>query len=106
MNIVLNGSYSSGTAADSTGLLIADFSDIIQGITGISIKSNTNRGGFYCYDQSMQQSPIVANNVNLVFSGTKLYMNTGSSAHPILQISGADYLCLMYGSTISYTELV
>jgi len=106
MNIVLNGKYSSATAGDSTGLLIADFSDIIQGITSIIMKNNTNKSGFFYYDQNMQQSPNVANQVNIVFSGTKLYMNTGSNSYPRLQISGADYLCLMYGSTISYTELV
>ena len=106
MNIVLNGNYSSATAGDSTGLLIADFSDIIQGITSIIMKNNTNKSGFFYYDQNMQQSPNMANQVNIVFSGTKLYMNTGSNSYPRLQIAGADYLCLMYGSTISYTELV
>ena len=105
MNIVLNGNYRSATAEDSTGLLIADFSDIIQGITSIIMENNTNKSGFLYYDQDMQQIPYVGNQVNIVFSGTKLYMNTGSNSYPILQISGADYLCLMYGSTISYTKL-
>lgn len=107
MNIVLNGSYNSNTitARDSTGFLIADFGDIIQGITAISMKTNTNKNGFHCYDQSMQQSPYVTNKVNIVFSGTKLYMNTGLDSYPRLQIYSADYLCLMYGSTIKYTEL-
>ncbi|GEO65896.1 hypothetical protein [Levilactobacillus spicheri] len=107
MNIVLNGSYNSNTitARDSTGFLIADFGDIIQGITAISMKTNTNKNGFYCYDQSMQQSPYVTNKVNIVFSGTKLYMNTGLDSYPRLKIYSADYLCLMYGSTIKYTEL-
>ena len=105
--IVLNGTYKSATSSDANGLLIADLGSIVKGISSVNITAAQYSYIFSLYDVNFSSSSEVLNEImNFGYSGTKLMLKSPYSDKPMIRINEVSELCILYGSTIKYTELV
>ncbi|WP_260254173.1 hypothetical protein [Levilactobacillus brevis] len=101
--IVLNGKFQSLTSSDTSGLLVANLSAIVKGISGITITAADVGGSFYYPVGSSAHASKIP---NFVYSGTKLMLKSPYTDAPTIIIPGGNDLSILYGSTIKYTELV
>ncbi|ORJ52890.1 hypothetical protein LBR_12315 [Levilactobacillus brevis] len=101
--IVLNGKFQSLTSSDTSGLLVANLSAIVKGISGITITAADVGDSFYYPVGSSAHASKIP---NFVYSGTKLMLKSPYTDAPTIIIPGGNDLSILYGSTIKYTELV
>jgi len=103
--IVLDGIYKSATSKDANGLLLADLSAIVKGISRVDVIGANTTSNFYYYDVDFAQSPY-SGSVSFGYSGTKLMLKSPYDNAPMIETSNRIDLCIEYGSTIKYTDLV
>ena len=101
--IVLNGEFKSVDSSDTNGLLLADLSAIVKGISGVSIKYPQIYGSVFYYHGQTTYNDY---RINFGYSGTKLMLESPYTDAPMIRPADGKDLYISYGSTIKYTELV
>jgi hypothetical protein len=100
--IVLGGTYKS-VVSDDDGLLVADLSTIVKGISGVNIVTNNSYDFVYENDYYSNQ---ITNTVSFGYSGTKLMLKSPYTDRPLIKTPDGTDLYIKYGSNIKYTDLV